>query len=57
MNSDLYVETIGTDSPVLILLHGVSANGAMWATFQERLDGWAGRILIPDLRGHRRKFV
>jgi pimeloyl-ACP methyl ester carboxylesterase len=54
MNSDLYVETIGTGSPVLILLHGLSANGAVWATFQQRLRGWPGRILIPDFRGHGR---
>jgi pimeloyl-ACP methyl ester carboxylesterase len=54
MSSDLYVEYSGSGSPVLILLHGLGANGAVWQKFLQHLQGWPGRIVVPDLRGHGR---
>ena len=43
----------GTDGPLLLLLHGLGATGAVWtrllAEFQE---SWPGRWAAPDLRGH-----
>jgi pimeloyl-ACP methyl ester carboxylesterase len=54
MSSELYVETVGTGAPVLLLLHGLGVNGAVWQKFLRRLDDWPGRIVIPDLRGHGR---
>jgi len=52
---ELVVERYGAAGPVLLLLHGVGANGAVWAPVLERLHTtWPGRILVPDLRGHGR---
>jgi pimeloyl-ACP methyl ester carboxylesterase len=43
----------GSDGPLLLLLHGLGATGAVWtrllAQFQ---DAWPGRWAAPDLRGH-----
>lgn len=51
----LYVEESGTGPPTLLLLHGLSANGAVWSPLVERLrPRFAGRIVVPDLRGHGR---
>jgi pimeloyl-ACP methyl ester carboxylesterase len=45
--------TGGTGGPLLLLLHGLGATGAVWtrllAQFQ---DAWPGRWAAPDLRGH-----
>lgn len=45
--------TGGSDGPLLLLLHGLGATGAVWtrllAQFQ---DCWPGRWAAPDLRGH-----
>jgi pimeloyl-ACP methyl ester carboxylesterase len=47
----LHTRQIGTSGAILLLLHGLSANGNVW---EKLLDGitWPGRILVPDLRGH-----
>lgn len=51
----LYVEEHGSAQPTLVLLHGLSANGAVWGPLVERLRArFQGRIVIPDLRGHGR---
>jgi pimeloyl-ACP methyl ester carboxylesterase len=43
----------GSSGPLLLLLHGLGATGAVWtrllAQFQ---DAWPGRWAAPDLRGH-----
>jgi pimeloyl-ACP methyl ester carboxylesterase len=49
----LYCETHGSGQPVLVLLHGMGANGAVWQRFLEVLS-WRGKVLVPDLRGHGR---
>jgi pimeloyl-ACP methyl ester carboxylesterase len=54
MKTDLHVCTIGAGTPVLVLLHGLGLNGAVWEPFVAHLAGWPGRIVIPDLRGHGR---
>jgi pimeloyl-ACP methyl ester carboxylesterase len=50
----LYADTIGRGSPPLLLLHGLSVNGAVWQPLLPALREWPGRIIIPDLRGHGR---
>jgi pimeloyl-ACP methyl ester carboxylesterase len=51
----LYCEQIGEGAPVLLLLHGMAGNGAVWRQFVDVLRGtWPGKILVPDLRGHGR---
>ncbi|MEN3614970.1 alpha/beta hydrolase [Plantactinospora sp. ZYX-F-223] len=43
----------GTGQPVLLLLHGMGATGAVWRGWAEPLaDRWPGRWLAPDLPGH-----
>lgn len=52
---NLYCETRGSGSPTFLLLHGMSANGAVWEPFARLLAAkYPGKILIPDLRGHGR---
>jgi pimeloyl-ACP methyl ester carboxylesterase len=52
---ELAVERYGAGGPVLLLLHGVGANGAVWAPVADRLHAtWPGSVLVPDLRGHGR---
>jgi pimeloyl-ACP methyl ester carboxylesterase len=47
----------GDDGPVLVLLHGVGANGAVWDGLLPLLaKRWPGPWLVPDLRGHGRSF-
>jgi pimeloyl-ACP methyl ester carboxylesterase len=50
---NLFAESIGAGEPVLILLHGMGANGAVFKPLLRAL-AWPGRILVPDLRGHGR---
>jgi pimeloyl-ACP methyl ester carboxylesterase len=50
----LYVETVGSGSPTLLLLHGIGVNGAVWQPLLPHLKGWPGRIVVPDFRGHGR---
>ncbi|WP_203859239.1 alpha/beta fold hydrolase [Plantactinospora mayteni] len=43
----------GTGQPVLLLLHGMGATGAVWRGWAGLLaDRWPGRWLAPDLPGH-----
>ena len=49
----LYFDSHGSGSPTLVLLHGMSANGAVWDRFLSEFK-FPGRILVPDLRGHGR---
>lgn len=51
----LWSEQIGEGGDVLLLVHGMGANGAAWDPFLEYVAGrWRGRIVVPDLRGHGR---
>jgi pimeloyl-ACP methyl ester carboxylesterase len=49
----LHVETSGNGEPLLVLLHGQGANGAVFEPLVQAL-AWPGRVVIPDLRGHGR---
>jgi pimeloyl-ACP methyl ester carboxylesterase len=52
---DLYVEEGGCAGPALLLLHGLGANGDVWKGMLPWIrEGWKGRWLIPDFRGHGR---
>jgi pimeloyl-ACP methyl ester carboxylesterase len=52
---DLYVEEGGSAGPTLLLLHGLGANGDVWKGMLPFItEGWKGRWLIPDFRGHGR---
>ncbi|XTZ17469.1 alpha/beta fold hydrolase [Micromonospora echinospora] len=43
----------GTEQPVLLLLHGLAANSAVWEGWRPVLRRhWPGRWLAPDLPGH-----
>lgn len=57
-NTAIVYERGGSDEgPLLILLHGLGANGAVWDNFIPVLEKkWLGGWLIPDLRGHGRSF-
>jgi pimeloyl-ACP methyl ester carboxylesterase len=47
----------GSGDRVLVLLHGMGANGAVWSRLLSILDTrWPGRVLVPDLRGHGRSI-
>ena len=51
----LWVEQMGEAGEVLVLIHGLGANGAVWDPLLAlAAREWPGRILIPDLRGHGR---
>jgi pimeloyl-ACP methyl ester carboxylesterase len=51
----LYVRESGKHGPVLLLLHGLGANGDVWEPLLGVIkDAWPGRIVVPDLRGHGR---
>jgi pimeloyl-ACP methyl ester carboxylesterase len=51
----LWVESGGSGSPALLLLHGLGANAAVWDGLRPLLARrWTGRWLAPDLRGHGR---
>lgn len=53
----LWHERGGTDGPLLVLLHGLGANGTVWDGLKPLLvQHWPGRWLIPDFRGHGRSF-
>lgn len=53
----IHCERGGTSGPVLVLLHGLGANGAVWDGLRPFLaQNWRGRWLIPDFRGHGRSF-
>jgi pimeloyl-ACP methyl ester carboxylesterase len=43
----------GTEGPLLLLLHGLGATGAVWTRLlSEYQSQWPGRWTAPDLRGH-----
>ena len=51
----LWLRRGGSGDRVLVLLHGMGANGTVWSRLLPILDSrWPGRVLIPDLRGHGR---
>ncbi|MFJ8817359.1 alpha/beta fold hydrolase [Amycolatopsis thermoflava] len=47
----MHVRTGGPDGPTLLALHGLGATGAVWNDLVER---WPGRWIVPDLPGHGR---
>ena len=50
----LYYQEDGVpEGPALVLLHGFSGTGDMWAAQREAF-GARYRLVIPDLRGHGR---
>lgn len=54
-SSELFVEQGGTEGPLLVLLHGLHANAAVWRPFEAVVElHWRGRWLAPDFRGHGR---
>ncbi len=53
MSSPLRIQRGGDGDPVLLLLHGLGANGDVWHGLQALLPGrWPGRWVTPDLPGH-----
>ncbi|GAA2383002.1 alpha/beta hydrolase [Dactylosporangium salmoneum] len=57
MNQDqeLRVRGGGEGDPLLLLLHGLGATGAVWSGWEPVLaQRWPGRWLAPDLPGHGR---
>ncbi len=43
----------GEQGPLLLLLHGLGATGAVWTPLLSRFQAtWTGRWAAPDLRGH-----
>ena len=51
------VESGGSGAPILLLLHGLGANSAVWHGLRPVLEArWRGRWVAPDLRGHGRSF-
>jgi pimeloyl-ACP methyl ester carboxylesterase len=52
---ELWARRLGSGDRVLVLLHGMGANGTVWSRMLPILQArWRGRILVPDLRGHGR---
>ncbi|MFD0578983.1 alpha/beta fold hydrolase [Dactylosporangium darangshiense] len=53
MVQDLRVRGGGEGDPLLLLLHGLGATGAVWSGWAPELARrWPGRWLAPDLPGH-----
>lgn len=53
MNTAISCEYYGNEGDVLLLIHGLGTNGASWDPLLEIAKReWAGRIIVPDLRGH-----
>jgi pimeloyl-ACP methyl ester carboxylesterase len=53
MSERLRVQRGGNGEPVLLLLHGLGANGDVWNGLHDVLSGrWPGRWVTPDLPGH-----
>lgn len=52
-NTSISYEHYGSGGNVLLLIHGLGTNGASWDPLLEiARREWAGRIIVPDLRGH-----
>jgi len=55
--SGLYVARGGSGDRLLMLLHGMGANGSVWSRLLPLVAAnWQGRWMVPDLRGHGRSF-
>ena len=55
MSGRLRVQQGGDGEPVLLLLHGLGANGDVWSGLHDVLRArWPGRWVTPDLPGHGR---
>ena len=53
--ASLRIDTGGSGAPVLVLLHGIGGNAAVWRRMLPLVERrWPGRWLAPDLRGHGR---
>lgn len=52
----LHARQIGTDGPLVVMVHGLNANGNVWEPLIAAAKDWPGRFLVPDLRGHGRSF-
>jgi pimeloyl-ACP methyl ester carboxylesterase len=54
-SEELFVRRGGDGGPVLLLLHGLGATGAVWDGLCALLpDIWPGAWVVPDLPGHGR---
>jgi pimeloyl-ACP methyl ester carboxylesterase len=57
-SSGIAYDTGGDGPGVLLLLHGMGANAAVWRPMLAAIeDGWPGRWVAPDLRGHGRSVA
>jgi pimeloyl-ACP methyl ester carboxylesterase len=55
LRAGLWVEAGGSGAPVLLLLHGLGGNAAVWEKLRPIIEArWPGRWLAPDLPGHGR---
>jgi pimeloyl-ACP methyl ester carboxylesterase len=55
MASGLHIDSGGAGDRLLLLLHGLGANSAVWRRLTPILETrWRGRWLAPDFRGHGR---
>jgi pimeloyl-ACP methyl ester carboxylesterase len=55
LHHSLWTERGGRDGELLILLHGLGANAAVWHRLLPIVEAdWPGRWLAPDFRGHGR---
>ncbi len=51
----LHVDRGGSDTPTLLLLHGMGGSAAMWTPLIDQLDKhWPGAWVAPDMPGHAR---
>lgn len=53
---NIYYTRTGGSKPPLILLHGLTANGACWTTLAHSLEGEYD-VIMPDARGHGKSSV
>lgn len=52
-SQDLVFDRGGSGAPLLVLIHGLGANGRVWQPMLAlAAQRWAGRWIAPDLRGH-----
>jgi len=54
-SSGIVYDMGGEGSDLLLLVHGLGANAAVWRPMLEH--GWPGRWVAPDLRGHGRSIA
>ncbi len=54
ISGQLRVQQGGDGEPVLLLVHGLGANGDVWSGLHDVLSArWPGRWVTPDLPGPR----